>query len=71
MSRPFQACRNIFLLSQQLDEKLANLHLPALGATLVVSILEQAVCMGVKIDVLDSIVRMRSHSLNDGICERN
>ena len=37
----------------------------------VVPILDQAVCMGVKIDVLDSTVRMRSHSLNDGICERN
>ena len=39
----------VYLLSQQLDEKVAILHLTALGATLDVPILEQAVSMSVKV----------------------
>ena len=45
----------IYLLSRQLDENVTNLHLPALRATHDVPILEPAVCMSVKIDVLESI----------------
>ena len=39
----------VYLLSQQLDEKVSILHLTALGATLDVPILEQAVSMSVKV----------------------
>merc|ERR1712038_1942801 len=40
----------VYLLPKALDEKVANLHLPALGATLTQLSKEQADYIGVKVD---------------------
>merc|ERR1711903_345902 len=41
---------DVFLLSKELDEKVARLHLPALGAQLTTLTQEQADYIGVKVD---------------------
>ena len=44
--------RCLSLFPRLLDEKVATLHLPAVGASLTVSAQEQTVCPGVKVEGL-------------------